>query len=121
MKLTDIVNFNYSLWNALGGSGGTALPDNDKSDKVRGINVWKKSPPYRKKNNKRTNEGWTGPGAGSQGASVHPIPEPDTVVDLDRVYDEFKGKDTKSEAKTSKKKRESFKRYIKKRAKGEVI
>lgn len=119
MKILDIINPTYSFWNSLGGSGGTALPDNDKKVKVKGVDVWKKSPPFRKKNNKRANEGWTGPGPGEQGASVHPIAQPNTVIDYTRAREEMKGKNTKAEAKTSKKKRESFKRYLEKRSKDE--
>jgi hypothetical protein len=49
MKLDDIINTELSLYNALGKYGGTALPDNDSSVEVNGIQVWKKSPPFRVK------------------------------------------------------------------------
>lgn len=192
MKLSDLIDPNYSLWNTVGKTGGTALPGNNKSVKVNSTDVWKKSPPYRKKNDKRTNETvgdstivstvrgrkksmvrksgehfdeiiddegnlylkkkngksvtgkishkdmhtgansrslgsdvkeyWTGPGPTS-GATQRPVPGSgaETTVDLDRVYDEMKGKNTKAEVRTSKKKRESFKRYLEKRAKGEIV
>lgn len=222
MKLSDIIDFNQSLWKVLGQTGGTALPDNDKPVKVNNVDVWKKSPPHRtgkkdkrideyarggeydpsfgkfgdpnsnmsdskrswakttggdplmtgmggkrkkyiirrvgdntdeviddegnvslrKKNGKQVTgdidhkrmhvggrrtsggelpEGWTGAGAGSQGASVHPTPQPNTVIDNKRAYEEMKGKDTKAEAKTSKKKRETLKQYLEKRANGEIV
>jgi hypothetical protein len=49
MKLDDIINTELSLYNALGKYGGTALPGNDSSVEVNGIQVWKKSPPFRVK------------------------------------------------------------------------
>ena len=59
MKLSDIIDFEQSFWQVLGQKGGTALPDNDKSVNVDGIDIWKKDPPFRK-NNKRTNEAFGG-------------------------------------------------------------
>ncbi len=55
MKLSDIIDTELSLYNALGHAGGTALPDNDSSVEVNGIQIWKKSPPYRVKG-ERLNE-----------------------------------------------------------------
>lgn len=62
MKLEDIIDYDLSYWNVLGQTGGTALPDNDKSVNVNGIAVWKKNPPHRTgKNKKRINEVQRGP------------------------------------------------------------
>ena len=226
MKLTDIINTELSLWNALGKSGGTALPGLDKSVKVNDIDVWKKDPPYRKKHIKEAvggrgggqqsitphydvamepgiedigypepstvqrgnydnwasppkedkwymvkdrdgrtrkvmirrsgensqeamddegnhyllphtgpidhkkmhighrarptsdiNENRVGTGLGGTGATQQPVSGPSELeYDLDKVWDEFKGKDTRSDIKTNKKKRETLKQYLMKRA-----
>lgn len=59
MKLLDIISSEASLYNTLGKTGGTALPDNDKSVDIERVNgplkVWKKNPPFRK-DGKRINE-----------------------------------------------------------------
>lgn len=120
MKLEDIINYDLSYWNTLGKSGGTALPDNDKPANVDGIDVWKKHPPFRTgKNKKRINEAQAGVGTGlgGTGATQPPTSGPaELEFDLDRVEDEFKGKDTRAEIKTNKKKRETLKGYLIKRA-----
>ena len=242
MKLSDIINFDLSLWNALGKTGGTALPDNDNSVKVDDVEVWKKHPPFRTgKKKKRVNEhlggrgggqqtitphydiadepgiedigrpspgtgepdefdNWTQPpkegkwfmvtgpdgrarkvmirktgphsaeamddegnhfllpqtgrinfkkmhtgkygrsqdadvdgkpniserartgtGLGGTGATMHPAPGPSELEhDLDKVWDEFEGKNTRADIKTNKKKRETLKQYLVKRAKRET-
>lgn len=62
MKLENIINYDLSYWNVLGQTGGTALPDNDKSVNVNGVEVWKKHPPFRTgKKKKRIDEYQRGP------------------------------------------------------------
>jgi hypothetical protein len=46
MKLSDIIDFKQSFWHVLGKTGGTALAHIDKSKKINGVAVWKKSPPF---------------------------------------------------------------------------
>lgn len=55
MKLLDIISSEASLYNTLGKSGGTALPDNSKGVDTGPLKVWKKNPPFRK-SGKRINE-----------------------------------------------------------------
>lgn len=57
----------------------------------------------------------TGTGLGGTGATMPPTPQPNTVVDLKRAREEMRCVDTKSEAKTSKKKRKELFRYLDKR------
>jgi len=57
MKLSDIIDYDLSYWNSLGKTGGTALPGNDKSVTINGVEVWKKHPPFKNhKKKKRIDE-----------------------------------------------------------------
>ena len=122
MKLEDIIDYDLSYWNYLGKSGGTALPDNDKPVNIDGVDVWKKHPPHRTgKDKKRIEENRVGTGIGGTGATQHPTSGPaELEFDLDHVEDEFKGKDTRADIKTNKKKRETLKSYLIKRANREI-
>lgn len=63
----------------------------------------------------------TGTGLGGTGATMPPAPGPSELeFDMDRARDEMRGKDTKAEAKTSKKKKERLKQYLIRRMKGEL-
>ena len=67
-------------------------------------------------------EGATGTGLGGTGATQQPVSGPSELeYDLDKVWDEFKGKDTRADIKTNKKKRETLKQYLTKRSKRETI
>lgn len=114
MKLSDIIDFSQSYWQVLGKSGGTASPGNDKSKKVKGIDVWKKSPPFKVKG-KRLEEVLTGTGLGGTGATEPPMSSPETTIDLNKAYDAMKGKDVKGDARTSKRKRQTLKQYLQQR------
>ena len=71
MKITDIITPELSLWNVLGKTGGTALPGLDKSVKVNNVDVWKRSPPYRKGKKQHIKEHLGGRGGGQQSITPH--------------------------------------------------
>jgi len=122
MKLKDIIDFDLSYWNVLGQHGGTALPDNDKSVNVDGIEIWKKHPPFRTgKKKQRIEEAQAGVGAGlgGTGATQHPVSgpsEPEHDLGRKHLKKEFKGKDSRADIKTNKDKRETLKQYLDRRS-----
>jgi uncharacterized protein (DUF2345 family) len=63
----------------------------------------------------------TGTGWGGSGATEHPMSGPaELEYDLTKVEDEFKGKDTRADIKTSKAKRKTLKQFLKKRTDREI-